>query len=211
MQLRHPAGDREAEARAATAGVGAEPLEHPLPVGRVDPGATVGDREPPAGRRTTGVDPDQVTGGRVPRGILARLVNGMNRVFTGMLVSTDRELLLATGLSGGTSGVAHILAERISVPPRRDERIDVRDLGFADDAFGRIFYAEGDYLHDMDLGFYDAYRYSGGDDWRATASYPPMWYPTHSIGGVLGAMPRHAVSVRSSPNRNGPAPRRRSI
>ncbi|PZE27358.1 MULTISPECIES: Gfo/Idh/MocA family protein [unclassified Curtobacterium] len=62
-------------------------------------------------------------------------------------------------------------------------------------AFGRVFYAEGDYLHDMDLGFYDAYRYSGGDGWKATASYPPMWYPTHAIGGVLGAIPQHAVSV----------------
>ena len=65
----------------------------------------------------------------------------------------------------------------------------------ADGAFGRVFYAEGDYLHDMDLGFYDAYRYSGGDEWKATASYPPMWYPTHSIGGVLGAINSHAVSV----------------
>jgi predicted dehydrogenase len=62
-------------------------------------------------------------------------------------------------------------------------------------AFGRLFYAEGDYVHDMDLGFYDAYRYSGGDDWKRTASYPPMLYPTHSIGGVLGAWPTHAVSV----------------
>lgn len=61
--------------------------------------------------------------------------------------------------------------------------------------FGRVFYAEGDYLHDMDLGFYDAYRFSGGEAWKATASYPPMWYPTHSIGGVLGAIPSHAVSV----------------
>jgi predicted dehydrogenase len=64
-----------------------------------------------------------------------------------------------------------------------------------DGAFGRVFYAEGDYLHDMDLGFYDAYKYSGGSEWRATASYPPMWYPTHSIGGVLGAIDGHAVSV----------------
>ena len=47
----------------------------------------------------------------------------------------------------------------------------------------------------MDLGFYAAYQYSGGDDWRATASYPPMLYPTHSIGGVLGAIPGHAISV----------------
>ena len=62
-------------------------------------------------------------------------------------------------------------------------------------AFGRVFYAEGDYVHDMDLGFYAAYQYSGGADWRKTASYPPMNYPTHSIGGVLGAIPGHAVSV----------------
>jgi predicted dehydrogenase len=62
-------------------------------------------------------------------------------------------------------------------------------------AFGRIFYAEGDYVHDMDLGFYAAYEYSGGENWKATASYPPMLYPTHSIGGVLGAIPGHAVSV----------------
>ena len=65
----------------------------------------------------------------------------------------------------------------------------------AEDAFGRIFYSEGDYVHDMDLGFYAAYQYSGGEDWKATASFPPMHYPTHSIGGVLGAVPAHAVSV----------------
>ena len=61
--------------------------------------------------------------------------------------------------------------------------------------FGRIFYAEGDYVHDMDLGFYEAYQYSGGERWKETASYPPMLYPTHAIGGVLGAVPAHAVSV----------------
>ncbi|HJW00561.1 MAG TPA: Gfo/Idh/MocA family oxidoreductase [Arthrobacter sp.] len=62
-------------------------------------------------------------------------------------------------------------------------------------SFGRIFYTEGDYVHDMDLGFYDAYQYSGGENWKETASYPPMLYPTHAIGGVLGAVPAHAVSV----------------
>lgn len=65
----------------------------------------------------------------------------------------------------------------------------------ADGGFGRLFYAEGDYVHDMDLGFYEAYRYSGGEGWRATASYPPMLYPTHSIGGVLGAWNTHATTV----------------
>ena len=65
----------------------------------------------------------------------------------------------------------------------------------AEGAFGRIFYAEGDYVHDMDLGFYEAYQYSGGAEWKRTASYPPMLYPTHSVGGVLGAIGGHAVSV----------------
>lgn len=69
-----------------------------------------------------------------------------------------------------------------------------RDL-VAQHEFGRLFYAEGDYVHDMDLGFYDAYKFSGGEDWKATASYPPMLYPTHSIGGILGAWPTHATSV----------------
>jgi predicted dehydrogenase len=65
----------------------------------------------------------------------------------------------------------------------------------AEGSFGRLFYAEGDYVHDMDLGFYDAYKYSGGDAWKSTASYPPLLYPTHSIGGILGAWNTHAVSV----------------
>ncbi|MDJ0455611.1 Gfo/Idh/MocA family oxidoreductase [Pseudarthrobacter phenanthrenivorans] len=69
--------------------------------------------------------------------------------------------------------------------------------------FGRVFYSEGDYVHDMDLGFYDAYQYSGGERWKETASYPPMLYPTHAIGGVLGAIPAHAVSVSCVGVRDG--------
>ncbi|MEO3751864.1 Gfo/Idh/MocA family oxidoreductase [Streptomyces sp. B6B3] len=65
----------------------------------------------------------------------------------------------------------------------------------AEGAFGRLFHAEGDYVHDMDLGFYEAYQYSGGENWKATASYPPLLYPTHSLGGILGAWQTHATSV----------------
>jgi predicted dehydrogenase len=65
----------------------------------------------------------------------------------------------------------------------------------AEGGFGQLFYAEGDYVHDMDLGFYEAYQYSGGANWKSTASYPPLLYPTHSVGGVLGAWQTHAVSV----------------
>ena len=50
-------------------------------------------------------------------------------------------------------------------------------------------------MHDMDNGFYAAYQFSGGEGWKATASYPPMLYPTHAVGGVLGVLPTHATSV----------------
>lgn len=65
----------------------------------------------------------------------------------------------------------------------------------AEGKFGRLFYAEGDYVHDMDHGFYSAYQYSGGEQWKETASYPPMLYPTHAVGGVLAAWDTHALSV----------------
>ena len=65
----------------------------------------------------------------------------------------------------------------------------------AEGDFGRVFYSEGDYVHDMDLGFYAAYEYSGGDNWKATASYPPMLYPTHPSAG-FSRCPRHTRRQR---------------
>lgn len=64
-------------------------------------------------------------GDRVGRRVVGKLVNGLNRVFTGMLVSTERELLLATNLSYSGSGVSQLLEERLSVSPKRQERVDV--------------------------------------------------------------------------------------
>ena len=65
-------------------------------------------------------------------------------------------------------------------------------LKLADGDFGRVFYSEGDYVHDMDLGFYAAYQYSGGENWKTTASYPPMRNPFRRR--VLGALDTYAVS-----------------
>ena len=49
---------------------------------------------------------------------------------------------------------------------------------------GRFVYGEGEYLHDMSHGFSDAYAANGGDNWKATASFPPMLYSTHSVSAV---------------------------
>lgn len=51
--------------------------------------------------------------------------------------------------------------------------------------FGAFVYGEGEYLHDMSHGFYEAYQHSGGDTWKSTASFPPMLYPSHSVSMIL--------------------------
>jgi len=65
-------------------------------------------------------------GGHVERPILARLVRGLNRIFAGMLVSTERELLLATSVSYSTAKVSQVLEDRIPVGPRLHERVELR-------------------------------------------------------------------------------------
>ncbi len=56
---------------------------------------------------------------------------------------------------------------------------------FANGTFGEFVYGEGHYYHDMSH-FYRPYMHSGGENWQAVASYPPMLYPTHSVSHVLG-------------------------
>jgi predicted dehydrogenase len=73
----------------------------------------------------------------------------------------------------------------------------------ANGEFGRIFYSEGDYVHDMDLGFYAAYQYSGGERWKEVASFPPMLYPTHAVGNVLSVTGQHATHVSCIGVRDG--------
>jgi hypothetical protein len=58
--------------------------------------------------------------------VVARLVKGLNQIFVGMLISNDRELFLATSLSYSHARVSRMLAESISVRPRRDERIEIK-------------------------------------------------------------------------------------
>ncbi len=53
-------------------------------------------------------------------------------------------------------------------------------------AFGRFVFAQSDYCHDMEHGFYPPYQVANGPEWKQFASFPPMLYPTHSVGQILG-------------------------
>lgn len=66
---------------------------------------------------------------------------------------------------------------------------------FAEGEMGKFVYGEGEYLHDMSHGFSDAYAANGGDDWKSTASFPPMLYSTHSVSTILSVTGAQATSV----------------
>jgi len=61
--------------------------------------------------------------------------------------------------------------------------------------FGRFVYGEGEYIHDMSHGFYEAYQHSGGQEWKRTASFPPMLYPSHSVSMIVSVTGAHMTSV----------------
>jgi len=66
---------------------------------------------------------------------------------------------------------------------------------FASGEMGSFVYGEGEYLHDMSHGFSDAYAANGGDEWKSTASFPPMLYATHSVSTILSVTGAQAISV----------------
>lgn len=65
-------------------------------------------------------------GSAVRRSIVSRIVRGTNRIFTGMLVTSDHELFVASSASLSQARVSRFLEERISVTPRYGgERVDI--------------------------------------------------------------------------------------
>jgi hypothetical protein len=62
-------------------------------------------------------------GSPVRRSIIARLIQGLNRIFSGMLINSDRELFLTTSSNNSQAKVSRLLIDRISVELSKGERI----------------------------------------------------------------------------------------
>jgi hypothetical protein len=73
-------------------------------------------------------------GGVVKRPILSQLVKGLNRLFTGMLINSDREIYLATSGNYSQAKVSRILVERVSVEASKGEKVVLR----YDESNGRV-------------------------------------------------------------------------
>ena len=86
--------------------------------------------------------------GMVKRPIVSRLVKGLNRVFTGMLINSDRELYLATSGNYSQAKISRILVEQVSVEPSKGEKIILRFDGASGRVVLSVFFA-----HDISVDF----------------------------------------------------------
>ena len=87
-------------------------------------------------------------GAAVKRPILSRLIKGLNRVFTGMLINSDRELFLATSGNNSQAKVSRILVERVSVDPNKGEKITLHYDRLSRGVVLSVFFAP-----DLQVGF----------------------------------------------------------
>lgn len=64
-------------------------------------------------------------GKKVPKPIASRIVRGLNRIFTGLLVSNQDELILATSGSYSQARISRVYEESISVTRKRGESVSI--------------------------------------------------------------------------------------
>jgi hypothetical protein len=62
-------------------------------------------------------------GKKIPKPIVSRLVRGLNRIFTGLLISNQDELILATSGSYSQARISRVYEESVSVARKRGESI----------------------------------------------------------------------------------------
>lgn len=64
-------------------------------------------------------------GKKVPKSIISRLTRGLNRIFTGLLINNQDELLLATSGSYSQARISRVYKDAISVARKRGESISL--------------------------------------------------------------------------------------
>lgn len=121
---------------------------------------------------------------------LEAIENGRH-VYTAVPMGITQDEVTQLVQAAGNSGLTYFMAETSYYYPA----VVFSRKKFVEGQIGKFVYGEGEYLHDMSHGFSEAYAANGGDDWKSTASFPPMLYSTHSVSAILSITGAHATSV----------------
>ncbi len=110
-----------------------------------------------------------------------RALRAGKHVYSAVPVGVTVEEIVELEATVRATGLIYMLGETSYYYP---STIFCRDL-WRRGLFGRFVYGEGEYMHDMGHGFYEAYQYSGGPEWKRAAGVPPMLYPTHTASMIV--------------------------
>ena len=121
---------------------------------------------------------------------LAALKNGRH-VYTAVPMGITESEIFALRIAADQTQLTFFMAETSYYYPA----VVYARKKFQSGELGAFVYGEGEYLHDMSHGFVDAFAANGGDAWKASASFPPMLYSTHSVSTILSITGARATSV----------------
>ena len=121
---------------------------------------------------------------------LAALMNGRH-VYTAVPMGITESEIFALKIAADQTRLTFFMAETSYYYPA----VVFARKKFQSGELGAFVYGEGEYLHDMSHGFVDAFAANGGDAWKASASFPPMLYSTHSVSTILSITGARATSV----------------
>ena len=121
---------------------------------------------------------------------LAALQNGRH-VYTAVPMGITESEIFALKIAEDQTQLTFFMAETSYYYPA----VVYARKKFQSGELGAFVYGEGEYLHDMSHGFVDAFAANGGDAWKASASFPPMLYSTHSVSTILSITGARATSV----------------
>ena len=121
---------------------------------------------------------------------LAALKNGRH-VYTAVPMGITESEIFALKIAADQTQLTFFMAETSYYYPA----VVYARKKFQSGELGAFVYGEGEYLHDMSHGFVDAFAANGGDAWKASASFPPMLYSTHSVSTILSITGASATSV----------------
>ena len=121
---------------------------------------------------------------------LAALKNGRH-VYTAVPMGITESEIFALKIAADQTQLTFFMAETSYYYPA----VVFARKKFQSGELGAFVYGEGEYLHDMSHGFVDAFAANGGDAWKASASFPPMLYSTHSVSTILSITGARATSV----------------
>ena len=131
---------------------------------------------------------------------LAALKNGRH-VYTAVPMGITESEIFALKIAADQTRLTFFMAETSYYYPA----VVYARKKFQSGELGAFVYGEGEYLHDMSHGFVDAFAANGGDAWKASASFPPMLYSTHSVSTILSITGARATSVTALGMKDGAA------